>query len=95
VLALVFCNFAGYDERVASSAGVSCGSCLQSFTAFHNKVRDSLTRNALLIEIKQTHIARINLDWDRIPPGDSAHSPKPRIPLKATSTSPVSARYIV
>src|SRR6185369_13277472 len=39
-------------------------------TIFHTRVRDSLTRNSLLIEIKHVQIARINLDWDRIPPAD-------------------------
>src|ERR1043166_3400152 len=43
-------------------------------TIYHNPVRDSLTRNSLLIEIKQVQIARIHLDWERIPPADSTAS---------------------
>jgi hypothetical protein len=44
---------------------------------YHNRVRDSLTRNSLLIEIKQVHIARIHLDWERIPHGDPSSSSIP------------------
>src|ERR1051325_400181 len=68
LLALAFCNFAG-----TTAAWVVAGLLVILFsvvTRFHNRVRDSLTRNSLLVDIKQTHIARIRLDWDRIPPGD-------------------------
>jgi len=68
LLALAFCNFAG-----STAAWVVAGLLVILFsvvTVFHNRVRDSLTRNSLLVDIKQTHIARIRLDWDRIPPGD-------------------------
>ena len=68
LLALAFCNFAG-----STVAWVVAGLLVVLFsviTIFHNRVRDSLTRNSLLIEIKQTHIARIRLNWDGIPPAD-------------------------
>jgi len=81
VLALVFCNFAG--TKIAWLLAALVAVVFAIVTAFHNKVRDSLTRNALLIEIKQTHIARINLDWDRIPPGDSATLPKAAHPFES------------
>ena len=41
---------------------------------FHSRVRDSLTRTSLLLEIKRVQIARIRLDWDRIPAADLATS---------------------
>jgi len=68
LLALAFCNFAG-----RTAAWFVAGALVLVFsvvTVFHNKVRDSLTRNGLLIDIKKIQIARIHLDWERIPPGD-------------------------
>ena len=73
LVALAFCNFAG-----STVAWVVAGLLLVVFsvvTIFHNRVRDSLTRNSLLIEIKQTHIARIRLDWNQIPPADLSIQP--------------------
>jgi hypothetical protein len=73
LLALAFCNFAG-----TTAAWVVAGLLVILFsvvTIFHNRVRDSLTRNNLLVDIKQIHIARIRLDWDRIPPGDLSTPP--------------------
>ncbi len=37
---------------------------------FHNKVRDSITQNDLMREIKMLQVSRINLDWDHLPPAD-------------------------
>jgi hypothetical protein len=39
---------------------------------YHNRVRDSITRHGLMLEIKNVQIARINLDWDRLPPADQS-----------------------
>ena len=68
LLALAFCNFAGNTAAwiVASILVVIFG----IVTFFHTRVRHSLTRNSLLINIKQVQIARIRLNWDKIPPGD-------------------------
>lgn len=68
LLAMVFCNFAGY--KVAWLVAALIAIVFSVVTMYHNRVRDSLTRNSLLIEIKQVHIARIQLDWERIPPAD-------------------------
>src|SRR6266700_6546629 len=35
---------------------------------FHGYINRSITRHKIWIQIKSTHIARINLDWDSIPP---------------------------
>lgn len=70
LLALALCNFAG-----SKAAWVIGGLLMILFaivTVYHTRVRDSLTRNSLLIEIKQEQIARIRLDWDGIAPGDSS-----------------------
>ncbi|HEY8228121.1 MAG TPA: hypothetical protein VIG25_22825, partial [Pyrinomonadaceae bacterium] len=38
--------------------------------AFHNKVRDGMTRNSLMLAIKQVQVARIDLDWEHLAPAD-------------------------
>lgn len=73
VLAIAFCNFAG--NKAAWLVAALLAIVFSIVTVYHNRVRDSLTRNSLLIEIKQVHIARIRLEWDRIPPADPLASP--------------------
>ena len=80
LLALVFCNFAG--NKAAWFVAALIAIVFAIVTMYHNRVRDSLTRNSLLIEIKQVHIARIQLDWERIPPADPASSPLPGHPFE-------------
>ena len=73
LLAMTFCSFAGTTAAWALGALIAAVFLIVTF--FHNRVRDSLTRNSLLIDIKRVQIGRINLDWDRLPPVDpSAHS---------------------
>jgi MutS domain V len=65
LLALAFCSFAG-----SLPAWLVAGLLAILFSVvsvFHTRVRDSLTRISLLVDIKQVQIARINLDWERIP----------------------------
>src|SRR5262249_31610754 len=68
LLALAFCNFAG--SKVAWFVAALLAIVFSIVTIFHTRVRDSLTRNALLIEIKQIQIPRIRLNWDGIPAAD-------------------------
>jgi hypothetical protein len=68
LLALAFCNFAG--SKVAWFIAALLAIVFSVVTIFHTRIRDSITRNSLLIEIKRVQIARINLDWDRIPAAD-------------------------
>src|SRR5882724_7595466 len=75
LLAMVFCNFAG--SRTAWFVAALLAVVFSVVTIYHNRVRDSLTRNGVLIEIKQVHIARIHLDWERIPHSDPAPSTVP------------------
>lgn len=73
LLALAFCSFAG-----TRTAWILAGLITVLFTIvtiYHNKVRDSLLRVSVLIEIKQVQIARIRLDWDRLPPIDAVSLP--------------------
>src|ERR1041385_3523346 len=66
LLARGFCNFAG--SKPAWYVAALLANVFAVVTMYHNRVRDSLTRNSLLIEIKRVHIARIHLHWERIPP---------------------------
>src|SRR5215510_3276352 len=68
LLVLAFCNFAGNKLAWFVAALLAIGFFV--VTIFHNRVRDSLTRNKLLMEIKEIQIARIQLNWDRIPAAD-------------------------
>lgn len=80
LLALTFCNFAGRTAAWVVAGLLAIG--FSVVTVFHNKVRDSLTRNGLLIEIKKVQIARIQLDWERIPPADPLAHPVPGHPFE-------------
>lgn len=68
LLALAFCSFAG--NRAAWGLAGLITVVFVVVTVYHNKVRDSITRVSVLIEIKQVQIARIRLHWDRLPPID-------------------------
>jgi hypothetical protein len=65
LLAMVFCTVAG--TRVAWIVAGLLTAVFCVVTIFHNRVRDSLTRISVLIDIKQVQIARILLEWDRLP----------------------------
>src|SRR5829696_7869321 len=70
LLALAFCNFAGSTPAWFAAALLAI--LFSIVTIYHTRVRDSLTRNSLLMQIKEVQIARIQLNWDRIPPADLA-----------------------
>ncbi len=55
--------------------------CVASFVTifwvvsfYHRRVRDSIARNNLMLDIKQTQVARIHLDWNNIPPSNQSSS---------------------
>ena len=66
LLALAFCNFSGTKAGWFVAGLLTIVFCV--VTVFHNRVRESLNRVSLLIDIKRLQIARIHLDWDRLPP---------------------------
>jgi hypothetical protein len=81
LLALAFCNFAGTKSAWFVAALLAI--VFSIVTIFHTRVRDSLTRNALLIEIKQVQIARIQLEWERLPEADQTRLPDARHPFES------------
>jgi MutS-like protein len=37
---------------------------------FHNRLREAITRNDMMLQIKTVQVARINLDWQHLPPAN-------------------------
>lgn len=70
LLALFFCKLSG------STAGLLLAAFFLAVfvvvAIYQNRVADSLTRNALMLNIKQIQIARINLDWEQLPRSEAA-----------------------
>src|SRR6185295_207411 len=81
LLALAFCNFASTTS--AWFVAALLGTVFAIVTVFHTRVRDSLTRNSLLIEIKQVQIARIQLQWERLPGTDTSRLPNANHPFES------------
>ena len=73
LLALAFCNFSGKKAGWIAGGLLTILFCV--VTLFHNRVRESLNRVSLLIDIKRVQIARIRLDWDRLPPTEQSSLP--------------------
>ena len=70
LLALFFCKFSGTVAGCVLAA--SFAFVFWVVTVYHMKVRDSIARNSLMLDIKQIQLARIRLDWDQIPHGDQS-----------------------
>src|ERR1700730_1595470 len=70
LLALFFCKFSGTVAACVLAASFSLGFWV--VTVYHMKVRDSISRNSLMLDIKQIQVARIRLDWDQIPHGNQS-----------------------
>mgnify|MGYP003578328451 CR=1 FL=1 len=70
LLALSFCGVSG--TRAGWITGGLLAAVFGVVTIFHNRVRDSLNRTSILIDIKQVQIARIRLVWDRLPPTEQS-----------------------
>ena len=70
VLALFFCKYSG--QTVGWVLAASFVVVFWVVALYHRKIRDSITRHALMLNIKQVQLARIHLDWDKLPPSDHA-----------------------
>jgi hypothetical protein len=70
LLALLFCKYSGTTAGLILAA---LGLLVFIVVAvYHSRVRDSLNRNALLLNIKEIQVARINLDWEQLPRSDQS-----------------------
>jgi hypothetical protein len=67
-LALIVWRFAGATSALFIAALTVL--VFAVVAVFHNRVRESIRRNGLMLQIKNVQIARINLDWDQMPPTD-------------------------
>ena len=79
LLALLFCKLSGGMTGLILAALF-----LIVFTvvaSYHSRVRDSIVRNALLLNIKQVQVARISLDWEQLPRSDQT-PPEPGHPFE-------------
>ena len=79
LLALLFCKLSGGKTGV-----ILAGLFLIVFVAvaiYHSRVRTSAARNALMLNIKQVQMARINLDWEQLPRSDQT-PPEPEHPFE-------------
>ncbi|HSE21149.1 MAG TPA: hypothetical protein VLB68_05805 [Pyrinomonadaceae bacterium] len=65
LLTLLVWHFAG--GKAAITIGGLVVIAFSWVAVYHNRVRESIKRTALMIDLKQIQIARINLDWDHLP----------------------------
>ena len=65
VLALLTWHFAGGNVALILALGFVF--VFVGVAIYHNRVRESITRLALMLEIKNVQVARINLDWEHLP----------------------------
>jgi hypothetical protein len=79
VLALLLCKLAGSATVLILAALFVVVFVLVAH--YHSRVRDSITRNALMLNIKRVQVARINLDWEQMPPSDQT-PPEPNHPFE-------------
>jgi hypothetical protein len=72
LLALLSCRYSG--QILAWSLAASSMTLFCTVAVYHRKVRDSITANSLMLDIKQIQVARIHLDWERLPLSDQSPS---------------------
>src|SRR5207247_2624368 len=69
LLALLFCKYSGKTAVILACLFLIV---FVVVAVYHNRVRDSILRNAMMINIKQIQLARINLDWEQLSRVDQA-----------------------
>jgi len=79
LLALLSCKLAGSTTGLILTALFLAVFVLVAI--YHNRVRDSITRNALMLNIKHVQIARIKVDWEHLSRSDQT-PPDPGHPFE-------------
>jgi hypothetical protein len=92
LLALAFCNFAG--RTTAWFVAAILVVLFSIVTVFHNKVRDSLTRNSLLMEIKKVQMHELTSTGSEFLQQTQRQPQSRATRLKQISTSPGTDRFI-
>ena len=72
LLALLSCKYSG--QIVGWSFAGASLALFCTVAVYHRRVRDSITTNSLMLNIKRIQVARINLDWERLPLSDQSPS---------------------
>jgi hypothetical protein len=78
LLALAFCKYSGGTTGVILAALFL--TVFVVVTIYHSRVRESISRNTLMLNVKQVQVARINLDWEHLPASDQL-PPEPEHPF--------------
>ncbi len=74
-LALVFAFYYSGAEWAAWLALTLTVVALLVLVWFHQRLRRAMARGACLREIKRRHLARLDLDWSRLPMGEATDAP--------------------
>ena len=69
LLALLFCKYSGKTAVILACLFLIV---FVVVAVYHSRVRESILRNAMMINIKQIQLARINLDWEQLSRVDQA-----------------------
>ncbi|MBN1681365.1 MAG: hypothetical protein JW966_13875 [Anaerolineae bacterium] len=65
---------AAIGGHLAAGTWLAAGSGIVGMAAFvgvaygHRRIKNSITRHQIWLKIKKTHVARMQLDWDNLPP---------------------------
>ncbi len=70
LVALIACRFSGTTSGILLA--LFFVTVFVAVALYHRRVQESLTRNALMMDIKRVQLARIHLDWDLMPASDLA-----------------------
>jgi len=64
LLALLMCKLSGGTTAVTLAVLITIAFAIVA--AFHSRISDGITRNSLMVTIKEIQVARINLDWQQL-----------------------------
>ncbi|MEP6570112.1 MAG: hypothetical protein ABJC10_10080 [Acidobacteriota bacterium] len=79
LLALLFCKFSGGTTGLMLAALFLI--VFVAVALYHSRVRVGITRNALMLNIKEVQVARVKLDWEQLPRSEQS-PPEPGHPFE-------------